>query len=260
LDLQSRIALEKEITDAEAEEISAKPIPPQWHFDDYKNHSLWRRYEFNFLGPLSGKTILDLGCGYHSTPTYFALAGARKVYACDVSPKALAFARKTAEAAGVAHRVSVLLCAGEQLPLTSETVDIVHGEAVLHHLLLSQAGTEIARVLRKGGRAAFKDPLGYNLLLECARDYLPYAWKKSHKGTDRPLKLHDIEEFGRHFSVCTYQGFGLSSMIVTALQGSGKKSKLRDLADRLDTRILQWVPWLHRYGRFVVTCVEKKAG
>jgi SAM-dependent methyltransferase len=238
LDLQSRIALEKEITDAEAEEISAKPIPPQWHFDDYKNHSLWRRYEFNFLGPLSGKTILDLGCGYHSTPTYFALAGARKVYACDVSPKALAFARKTAEAAGVAHRVSVLLCAGEQLPLTSETVDIVHGEAVLHHLLLSQAGTEIARVLRKGGRAAFKDPLGYNLLLECARDYLPYAWKKSH----------------------TYQGFGLSSMIVTALQGSGKKSKLRDLADRLDTRILQWVPWLHRYGRFVVTCVEKKAG
>jgi ubiquinone/menaquinone biosynthesis C-methylase UbiE len=170
----------------------------------------------------------------------------------------VAFARKTAEAAGVADRVSAMVCAGEQLPLPSETVDIVHGEAVLHHLLLSQAGTEVARVLSNGGRAAFKDPLGQNLLLEFARDYLPYAWKKTHKGTDRPLKFHNIEEFGRHFSVCKYQGFGLSSIIVTALQGSEKKSKLRDLADHLDARILQWVPWLHRYGRFVVTCVEKK--
>jgi SAM-dependent methyltransferase len=258
LGLQSRITLEKKITDAEAEEIKAKPVPPNWRFDDYRNHSPERRYEFDYLGPLAGKTILDLGCGYHPTPTYFALAGARKVYACDVSPNAVAFARKTAAAAGVADRVSAFVCAGEQLPLASETVDLVHGEALLHHLLLPQAGIEIARVMKNGARAAFKDPLGHNLLLEFARDYLPYAWKKTHKGTDRPLKFHDIELFGRHFSRYTYKGFGLFSMIVLAVQKGKKKTAFREFADRLDARVLQWAPWLHRYARVVVTCAEKR--
>jgi ubiquinone/menaquinone biosynthesis C-methylase UbiE len=81
------------------------------------------------------------------------------VYACDASPNAVAFACKTAAAAGVADQVSALVCAGEQLPLASETVDIVHGEALLYHLLLPQAGAEIARVMKNGAGAALKTPL-----------------------------------------------------------------------------------------------------
>jgi SAM-dependent methyltransferase len=47
----------------------------------------------------------------------------------------------------------------------------MHGEGLLHHLALPAAGREIARVLKTGGRAVFKDPLGQNPVLELARDF-----------------------------------------------------------------------------------------
>lgn len=259
LDLQSRIKLEMQLTDVEAQEkVTRQPqsLPADWHFDRYRNQSPWRKHLFDFLGTLVDKTILDLGCGYNPTPIYFALAGAKHVYACDVSPKALAYVQEMAHQAGVADRVSVILCPGEQLPLAGETIELIHCESTLHHLLLPLAGAELVRVLKEGGKAGFKDPLGQNPVLELARDYLPYHWKKSGKGTDRPLKFSDIENFGQNFAACTYQGFGFLSVIATYIWGRGK-SKPRQITDTLDGLILRFFPFLQRFCRFVVTKAVK---
>jgi SAM-dependent methyltransferase len=256
LDLQSRIKLEMELTDANAQRFMSQSAQADWRFDTYRDRLPWRSHLFDFLGSLVGKTVLDLGCGYQPTPIYFALAGARKVYACDVSPIAVAHVQEMAEAAGVADRVNALVCAGEQLPFANEQIDIIHGEAVLHHLRLPLAGAEIARVLRHGGKAGFKDPLGHNRLLDLARDYLSYRWKASAKGTDRPLKFSDIEGFGRPFRVYTYRGFGLLSIVVVFIWGRGD-STARKIADALDSYLLRTFPFLQRFCRFVVTCVEK---
>jgi SAM-dependent methyltransferase len=230
LDLQSRIKLEMDLMDAEVQRAVPLSLPADWNFDHYRDRSPWRAHLFDFLGSFVGKTVLDLGCGYQPTPVYFALAGARKVYACDVSPKAVAHVREMAQAAGVADRVLALVCAGEQLPFADQQLDLIHGEAVLHHLYLALAGAEIARVLRLGGRAGFKDPLGHNRLLE----------------------------FGQYFAGCTYHGFGLLSMIVILIWGRGD-SKPRKIADALDSYLLRTFPFLQRFCRFVVTCVEKGA-
>jgi SAM-dependent methyltransferase len=257
LDLPSRIALEMKLTDREAERILPQTVPDGWRFENYWKHLPYREHLFRFLGSLEGRTVLDLGCGYNLTPIYFALAGARKVYACDVSPKSVAYMRLMAQSAGVADRVSVLVCAGEQLPLGNGTVDLVHGDGVLHHLHVTMAGQEIARVLKPGGRAGFKDPLGHNLILEFVRDYVPYRWKKPAKGTDSPLTFGKVEEFGRSFSRCTYRGFGFFSLIVLFLWGRGITWR-RKTADVLDHHVLRALPFLQRYCRFVVTCVEKQ--
>jgi len=45
-------------------------------------------------------------------------------------------------------------------PFADESMDIMHGEAVLHHLDISMSSREIARVLKPGAKAAFKDLLG----------------------------------------------------------------------------------------------------
>ncbi len=42
----------------------------------------------------------------------------------------------------------------------------VLGKQILHHLDMTQAVPEIARVLRPGGRAVFLEPLIHNPLLE----------------------------------------------------------------------------------------------
>jgi SAM-dependent methyltransferase len=244
------------LTDREADSVPLRPIPDDWRFEDYWKPFPYREHLFGFLGSLEGRTILDLGCGYNPTPVYFALAGARMVYACDVSLKAVLYMRRMAERAGVADRVRVFVGAGEQLPLGDQRVDIVHGDGVLHHLHVALAGREVARILKRGGKAGFKDPLGHNLLLEFVRDYVPYPWKKPAKGTDSPLTFGRVEEFGRNFSRCTYRGFGFFSLVVLLLWGPGL-TKRRRMANVLDRHALELFPFLQKYCRFVVTCVEQ---
>jgi ubiquinone/menaquinone biosynthesis C-methylase UbiE len=254
LPLRERIHLESAVTDAEEQERAK--LRPLQSFEQYRESLPWRAHLFDFLGSVFGKTILDLGCGYNPTSVYFALAGARKVYAGDVSLKAVKHIRSVARRQGVADRVSAVVMAGEQLPFPDESFDIVHGEAVLHHLETPLAGPEIARVLRKGGKAGFKDPFGHNLLFELVRDHFPYPWKPKVKGTDRPLKLKDIRDFGSAFSSWSYRGFGLLSPLATLIVGRGD-SELFRLLHKFGALVIMLWPYLERYCRFVVTCVRK---
>jgi len=256
LDLSSRIRLEAQLMDTVLKQETPKIIPRDWRFEDFCNQFTWRAYLFDFLGPLDGLTVLDLGCEYRPTSIYFALAGAKHVFACDVSLSALRFLQRTAAIAGLANKVTPILCAGERVSIAIGKIDIVYGAGVLHHLQLDKAAVEIARVLKKNGKAGFKDPLGQNPLLELVRDYMPYRWKHAAKGTDCPLRFKDIEKFGQYFSSCTYKGFSLIGMIAAFIWGRGK-SVPRKIADTLDNYVLSVFPFLHKYCRFVITCIVK---
>ena len=258
LDLASRVELERQITDSFCGRTQAKPLilPAGWKFEDYVNRNPRRKKIFQFLGSLKDKTILDIGCGYHPAPIYFALVGAKRVVACDVSPAALQYIRDTAVRFGVHNRVVTEPSPVELLPFDDGEFDLIHGCATLHHLDLSLGGPQILRVLKEKGRGAFSDPLGHNPMLEFARDYLPYSWKHSAKGTDCPLKFEVIEEFGKLFSHCHYTGYGLLSLFAQSLVGQ-RESKFKRFTFWLDDLLLTRIPFLQRYCRSVVTCVEK---
>jgi len=55
----------------------------------------------------------------------------------------------------------------EELKFADDYFDIVCGGAILHHLDLNKALSEIARVLKPDGKAIFVEPLGQILLLIC---------------------------------------------------------------------------------------------
>jgi len=251
LDLPSRIRVERDITDGKARQY-AGARPDISDLNAYVRQSPWRQWMFAFLGSVRGKTILDLGCGYHPTAIYLAAAGARTVLACDISSNAVAHILKLAEERGLRHRVKGVVCAAEQLPFADEYIDLIHGEAVLHHLSMPLAAKEVARVLRPGGKAAFKDPLGQNALLEFARDH----FKQSAKATDRPLTFAQLREFARTFHSCTYRGFGLSAPIA-ALLGRRTWRRVTRATDALDRHILRVFPRAGRYCQYVVTCAQK---
>lgn len=251
LDLSSRIRMERAITDGKARQFDSVDASSLGELESYSRHAPWRRWMFEFLGSPAGKIVLDLGCGYHPTPIYLAAAGAAKVYACDISPNAVAHIQRLASQRGLSDRVVGIVCAAESLPFRDGEIDLIHGEAVLHHLALPLAAREIGRVLTTGGRAVFKDPLGQNRLLELARDYL----KESAKATDRPLTFAQLDEFARTFRSCTYRGFGLAAIPV-ALGDRRRWKRLAGMADRLDATLLRRVPWLQRYCQYVVTCVN----
>ena len=255
LEPESRIRLERYITDAKDKEKVITPIPANWNFESWSAARPWRRHLYNFLGPLKGKSILDVGCGYRPTPIYFALAGARHVCAFDVSPKAIDHINRLAVEYSVEDRVQAIVAAAEDLPLPANGFDLAHGEGTLHHLVLDEAGPELSRVLKQGGRAAFKDPLGHNPVLEFIRDYVPHGWRNHHvKGTDHPMTFDEIETFGKYFTTSTHRSFDCVSMIPTFFR-LGRHARIRNWTDRLDDAILSGAPFLNRLCRFVVTCV-----
>jgi len=256
LDFDARVSLEAQITDARVERLDfSRFATMDTRLESYAAQCTWRAYLFSFLGSVHDKVILDIACGYSMTPVLFALAGAT-VYAVDVAPKTIATVQRFAEYKGVADRVHVHVGPVETLPFADAQYDLIYGGAALHHVQLDKAGPELARVLKPGGKGAFQDPLGHNWLFEFARDYLPYHGKHPAKGTDRPLHVHEIAAFGRHFTTCTYRGFEFISVGAKALHLK-RGSRLRRAIEGLDARILARFPSLQPYARYAVTCVTK---
>jgi 2-polyprenyl-3-methyl-5-hydroxy-6-metoxy-1,4-benzoquinol methylase len=87
-----------------------------------------KEYRFKVLGPLQGKTLLDLRCGSGQNSVMLARMGAR-VTGIDVSPGAIDVARRRALVNGVADRVRFLCAPIEKAPLADREFDIVWGTA-----------------------------------------------------------------------------------------------------------------------------------
>lgn len=253
LELDRRVQLEAQITDARAAQLDLERYR-DISLERYRRQSACRRYQLDFLGDVRGRRVLDVCCGYAMTPVMFALAGAH-VVASDVAPLALEQVRRVAAMHGVDDRVELSCGPAEHMPYPDASFDLIYGGAAIHHLLIDDAGRELSRLLRPGGRGAFQEPLGHNLLLEFARDNLSYRNKHPAKGTDRPLKLADIAAFGRHFTRCTWRGFDLLMMTTRALPALLKH---RRTLESLDAAILARARFLQRYARFAVICVENE--
>jgi len=103
--------------------------------------------------------VLDAGCGsgFHSLLIARHLPRGR-VVATDVSTEMLDRLRRNAAAAGLADRVEPVLGDGQHLAQPDGSMDRAVSVAVWHHLDdPRQAGRELARVLRPGGRAVVID-------------------------------------------------------------------------------------------------------
>jgi ubiquinone/menaquinone biosynthesis C-methylase UbiE len=199
----------------------------------------------DFLGDLSGREVLEVGCGMGEITTLLARNGAR-VTAIDISPRSVGVARRRAELHGVARGIRLVATAAEQLPFEDESFDVVVGKAVLHHLDVSRAAPELRRVLRDGGRAAFSEPLATNPVITFARDHLPYP-HKNPRGADVPLSYEAVRAWEAPFSAAWHREVQLLSMAERAL-GFHPLPRLR----RADDWLLARFPALGRFCRYVV--------
>src|SRR6266849_6102388 len=106
-----------------------------------------------------GETVLDLGSGGGID----VILSARRVgpaglaYGLDMTDEMLALARRNAEEAGVRNAI-FLKGVIEDVPLPAESVDVVISNCVIN-LSTDKAAvlTELARVLKAGGRAGVSD-------------------------------------------------------------------------------------------------------
>jgi ubiquinone/menaquinone biosynthesis C-methylase UbiE len=153
-------------------------------------------YAFHLLGDVNGKTVLEYGCGGGLYTVALADRGA-KVIAFDISPELLALAKKRVEV-NQCERVELLLGSAHSLPFPDESIDVIFGMAILHHLDLEIAARELRRVLRKGGRAIFKEPLRNSKLYTWLRQFFP---KRANVSPfEHPFTDEQLEHFAQSFT------------------------------------------------------------
>jgi SAM-dependent methyltransferase len=100
------------------------------------------------------KTVLDLGCN-NGYGTSLLNAGCKKVIGVDVSPKAIAEARRQFSPAGIEFR----LVDGVRLPFANHSFEAVVSFQVIEHVSdYAVYLSEIKRVLVPGGLALFTTP------------------------------------------------------------------------------------------------------
>lgn len=210
-------------------------------------------YAFHLLGDINGKTVLEYGCGDGLNTVVLANRGAR-ILALDISAELLAVAKRRLEL-NRCDGVDLLLGSAHTLPLPDESVDIVFGMAILHHLDLKLASREVWRVLKKGGRGVFQEPIRNSKLVARFRDLFPKRADVSP--FERPLTDEEIKAFAAE---CSYRAktFHLLFSSVASLLPSGHSDRAARVSAAADAYLLDRFPSLAYYGTIKVLEIVKE--
>ena len=208
-------------------------------------------YTFHLLGDVQGKTILDYGCGDGLNTVMLSRRGA-KVIGVDLSPELLALAKQRV-AVNQCLEATLMLGSAHALPLRDESVDIVFGIGILHHLDLEVASREVQRVLKKGGRGIFKEPVRNSKLLARVSRLLPTRADVSR--FEGPLTDQQIRDFAASWR---YQGRTFHLILSRlATRVPLLRSSLLTPCEKLDDLLLRLFPSLTHYGSIRVFEIAK---
>jgi 2-polyprenyl-3-methyl-5-hydroxy-6-metoxy-1,4-benzoquinol methylase len=156
-----------------------------------------KEFRFRVIGPLAGKTVLDVGCGDGINAVNFAKLGAR-VTGIDISPKAIELAERRAEVDHVSDAVRMVCSPLELAELPPASFDVIWGEAVLHHLIhdLDDVMRRLVRWAKPGAVVVFGEPVNLSPALRKLRMMLPIHTDVTPD--ERPLEQAELDIVGRH--------------------------------------------------------------
>ncbi|MEM8704974.1 MAG: methyltransferase domain-containing protein [Actinomycetota bacterium] len=191
-----------------------------------------------------GQRVLELGCGIESLAFDLARRGV-EVVGIDISPVAVEKATEAAAAQGLTN-VSFQVMNAEVLEFTADSFDGVIGTAVLHHLDVAQAYSEMARVLRPEGRVVFIEPLGHNPVINAYRRRTP----ESRTDFEHPLRCEDFGLAQRFFGDVDVETFHLLAILTSPVADRWWGRPIHRVLAALDRALLgltermRWQAWI----------------
>jgi len=214
----------------------------------------WRQFAVRLLGDVSGKRMLDYGCGKGEEATYFAKLGA-KVTAFDISEIGVRIANERAKFNGVGDRVDArIMRAEDTVQFPDQSFDIVHGLGILHHVDLDFAMKEVKRLLVPGGAAIFLEPMGNSPTVERIKEWLMERSSTFTHVTEHEenLKLASVRPYASQFAKLDLYPYHLLYRAKKLFP-----MPVRDALRRIDKNILDRVPQLEWFAGAVVVHIVR---
>lgn len=202
---QAKLTREEQFHDAWARSLRAEDVLVRESFEGpaaFENAHIVKAF-----GDVRGKRVLDLGCGAGEGAIYFAARGAQ-ASGCDISEEFLKVGRLTAERFDV--RIDFKKADTAELPFADESFDFVYGNGILHHVDLFKTAQEVRRVLKKGGKAAFIEPLPYNPVINVYRGMA----KEVRTEDEKPLPFKKLDGLKPFFSTYAHKEFWFLTLLV----------------------------------------------
>lgn len=253
MDSSSRYDSEREFSDASAERALAS-LPRALRISSITScERLFESIHYlrsvpGFFGDLSGKKVLEVGCGDGWISLRFAKSGAH-VWACDISPKRIELAKRYSEAANLDVKFDTMVC--EDMTYEDDFFDFVFMHMALHHCDTVAAARQIHRVLKPGGKAVLAEDYAYNPIMRLYRVLTPMR-RTEH---EQPLADNDLALFVSHFSRHAIEYSGLINIF--ELSGNRFVRPFTPLLRGFDDFLLARLHFLRKYSKIVVIKVAK---
>ena len=123
---------------------------------------------------LSGKRLLDFGCGTGQASTQLAALGAL-VTGMDISPELISLARRRAELDGLTDHLQFQNVDLLKAPPPPDSYDLILCSAILHHVDFSVVLPILRSCLKPGGKIVIGEPIATSPLLRKIRDWAPVS-------------------------------------------------------------------------------------
>ncbi len=242
--LTQRHLVEERFHDKKARRRLVRPARTDFYSEGGDEHM---KMLLQAAGPLTGKRVLDFGCGPGHTSRLYAQRGASRVEGFDISGENITIAERNARRDSLEDLIFFRRLAAEEIDYSDESFDVVIGKAILHHTDLEKTARQLHRVLAPGGIAVFLEPLSHNPFLNFFRFLTP----SRRTPTEKPISMDDLGIFRRHFPSVAYRGFYLFTTFSHALLLLTGSRRLfawsREVLVRWDEKVLINLPWLQRY-------------
>jgi len=210
-------------------------------------------YSYHLLGDVSGRRVVDFGCGSGANTALLAGRGAH-VWAIDISEDLLRLGQRRLAVSGRRGEATFIAGSAHDMPFPDGSIDVVFGIAILHHLDLDLVSKEVRRVLKPGGRAIFQEPVRNSKVIRFVRGLIPYR-APDVSPYERPLTDEELRRFANGFTRWSVKAFVLPHVQLGAKLPIVKRFWRGLYAT--DRRLLDAVPRLQRYAAIRVIELTK---
>ncbi|MFO1247315.1 MAG: class I SAM-dependent methyltransferase [Alphaproteobacteria bacterium] len=195
---------------------------------------------------VKGKVVLDYCCGNGEDGMLIAKAGAQKVIGIDISDVSIENSHNLAVANGVGDIVEHRVADAENTGFPDNTFDIITEYGCLHHLDLSRAIPELARVLKPDGKLIGDEALAHNIIIHTYRKLTPHL--RTEWEVDHILRRKDFKLMENYFGKVDLRFYYLFSILAVPFRNTFFFKPLLWVLELLDSIVLKipgirWQAW-----------------